>query len=148
MLIRHAEKEDIQQLVALCKEHSVYEKAEYSLENKAYLLTQALFDNAPPLNCLVIANQNLLYGYATFMQQFSTWDAEYYLYLDCLFLKEEVRGHGYGSKLLSVIIDEAKKRKIKMLQWQTPTFNRLAIDFYSKQGAHSKTKERFFYNVC
>jgi len=33
------------------------------------------------------------------------------------------------------------------IQWQTPDFNKEAIDFYKKLGADSKTKERFNWKI-
>ena len=91
-------------------------------------------------------NDNLV-GYATFTKQFSTWDAAFYLYLDCLFLKEEVRGKGAGRQLMDKVKDDAREENCKLIQWQTPDFNTSAIQFYQKLGAVSKTKERFFWQV-
>ena len=125
----------------------MYERAEFNPEGKASLLSGYLFGPHEVLKCLVAERNNLLVGYATFMKQFSTWDAAFYLYLDCLFLKEEVRGKGAGRQLMNKVKEYALEEGCKLIQWQTPDFNAGAIQFYQRLGAVSKTKERFFWQV-
>ena len=84
MKIRFAQKKDLPQIIDLCEEHAAYEKAEYNPKNKSELLSNSIFGQNPVLNCLVAENDNGIIGYATFMKQFSTWDANFYIYLDCL----------------------------------------------------------------
>ena len=81
------------------------------------------------------------------MKQFSTWDANFYIYMDCLFLTEESRGYGIGEKMMNVIKEEAEKLNCNLIQWQTPDFNTRAIKFYDRIGGISKTKERYFLKV-
>lgn len=147
MNIRPAEKNDLVQIVKLCKVHAEYEQAEYASDNKIALLSEALFGESSSLNCLVVESNNYLLGYATFMKQFSTWDAEYYVYLDCLYLAPETRGQGIGQKVMAQIKAYAKAENCKVIQWQTPEFNKVAIRFYNRLGAKSKSKERFFWEV-
>ncbi|MFD0862006.1 GNAT family N-acetyltransferase [Sungkyunkwania multivorans] len=145
--IRFATKEDILQIVELCEAHADYEKAVYDAEGKVQLLGKALFGPSPKFFCLVADKEGTLVGYATYMKQFSTWDAAAYVYMDCLYLKEYVRGLGIGAKFIDRIRDEGKKIGCDTMQWQTPTFNVRAINFYERLGAHSKTKERFFLDI-
>ena len=81
------------------------------------------------------------------MSQFSTWDAAFYMYLDCLFLGENIRGNGIGKKLIERIKVEAKKNNCNTIQWQTPQSNVQAIRFYRSIGAVSKSKKRFFLTL-
>ncbi|MCX2681604.1 GNAT family N-acetyltransferase [Galbibacter sp. EGI 63066] len=147
MEIRFARESDITQLVALCALHAAFEKADFNLKNKAELLKKHLFDKQNLVKCLVIETEGELMGYATFMKQFSTWDAGFHVYLDCLYLKESIRGQGIGSQLMKKIKDYAASENCGHIQWQTPDFNEKAIAFYQKLGAVSKTKERFFWDV-
>lgn len=147
MKIRFAEKKDIEQLVKLCELHAIYEKTTYDTKNKTALLTKYLFDEKDVLKCLVVENKEEIVGYATFMKQFSTWDTSFYIYLDCLFFIENVRGKGLGTLLMNEIKKYAQQENCNEIQWQTPDFNTKAIQFYQKTGAISKTKERFFFNL-
>jgi len=147
MNIRFANNNDLPQIIELCKEHAEYERAEYEQKNKAELLSEFIFGQNPSLKCLIVEQDNSIIGYATFMKQFSTWDADFYIYLDCLFLKENIRGQGLGSSLMEKVKEYAKNKNCKIIQWQTPDFNQKAIDFYTKIGGVSKTKERFCLEI-
>ena len=145
--IRFAQKKDLSYLVNLCKLHAAFEKAEYDTERKKELLGKHLFSNSPSLFCLVVEKENSLIGYATYMKQFSTWDASHYIYMDCLFMKEESRGLGIGEKLIDRIKKETKELDCLFIQWQTPDFNKRAMKFYERIGAYGKSKERYFLKV-
>ena len=67
--------------------------------------------------------------------------------MDCLFIKEFVRGYGLGEKLVNKIKQEGKKLRCDLIQWQTPDFNIRAMKFYRRIGAVSKSKERFFLPI-
>ena len=142
--IRFAKIVDMDQIVQLCKGHAAYEKSAYSEEGKKELLTKSIFQENPPLYCLVAAQDNYLLGYLTYMKQFSTWDANYYVYMDCLFMLEAARGFGIGEKLVNRMKEESRKQNCQLIQWQTPDFNERAIKFYKRIGATSKSKERFY----
>ncbi len=59
------------------------------------------------------------------------WD---WLYIDLMWLKEDLRGLGYGSRLLTLAEDEARKRGAKHAFLDTFSFQ--APGFYEKQGYH------------
>ena len=145
--IRFVEQGDIPQVVKLCGKHAAFEKAEYSVAGKAKSLEKALFSRTPSLFCFIAENDTEIYGFATYMLQYSTWDATEYVYLDCLFLQEKARGFGIGEELMKRIQQEAKILGCSHIQWQTPDFNKRAIKFYKRIGAASKSKERFFLDV-
>lgn len=135
------------QLIELCQAHAAYEECEYNSLGKSLRLGVLLFCDEPPLKCIVVETDEELIGYATFMKQFSTWDAAYYVYMDCLYLKESARGMGIGKELMDQVVEYAEKEFCKQVQWHTPTFNTRAIKFYRNYGAYSKEKERFFLDL-
>ncbi len=144
--IRAAQPSDLPQLLDLCEAHAEFEKATYSREGKSEKLTKALFEDQQ-LKCVVAEENENLIGYASFIPQFATWEAEYYLYMDCLYLSEASRGKGLGRSLMQYVWDYAVEAGISEIQWQTPDFNVNAIEFYKKLGAVSKKKERFFWSI-
>ncbi|PHR71204.1 MAG: GNAT family N-acetyltransferase [Lutibacter sp.] len=145
--IRFTKEEDINQIIDLCEAHANYEQCEYEKDGKAERLSNSLFSDNPKLFCLVVEKENQLIGYATYMKQYSTWDANEYIYMDCLFMNENARGHGLGENLVRRIQEEGKKLNCNLIQWQTPDFNVRAIKFYRRIGAKSKEKERFFLEI-
>lgn len=146
MTIRSVESRDLEELVDLCSLHAEYERADYDPTNKAELLEKYLFGERPILHCLVVEAQGGgLLGYATYIEQFATWEAAYYLYLDCLYIREGQRSKGLGAQLMDQIKSEAQRLGCTHIQWHTPDFNKRAIQFYKRIGAYHKTKERFFW---
>ena len=145
--IRFAERSDLEALVQLCKLHAIYEQRDYNSTNKKNKLQEHLFSKKTSLYCLVVEYLGKIIGYATYMKQFSTWDADFYLYMDCLFITAASRGSGIGEKLILEIKSEAKKLNCTTIQWQTPKFNTRAIKFYDRIGGTSTTKERYLLKL-
>lgn len=142
--IRFAKETDLAEIVDLCHQHALYEKSEYDKTGKQDKLKTHLFCDQPHLNCLVAEVNNEVVGYATYIKQFATWEADFYIYMDCLFLNETSRGYGIGVQIMDKIKEESQKMGCNLIQWQTPDFNTGAIRFYKRIGATSKSKERFF----
>lgn len=57
------------------------------------------------------------------------WD---WLYIDLMWIQEELRGHGFGHKLLTLAEEEARGRGAKNVYLDTFSFQ--APDFYKKHG--------------
>ena len=145
-MIRPIQKDEIPELIRLCKAHAAYEECEYIENGQLEKLQKDLFSERPLLYCYVVLPQGQLSGYVTFMKQYATWDAEEYVYLDCLYLDEHARNKGLGKALMLEVQSAAEAMGCKLVQWQTPDFNKNAIEFYHHLGATAKTKERFFWS--
>ncbi len=145
--IKIPSKKEIHQLVSLCAAHAAFEKCEFDRKGKAERLSEDLFSTAPKLECRVVDHDGQYIGYITWMRQYSTWNAEEYLYMDCLYLDDNYRSQGIGVALIDEMKAYGKENNITIIQWQTPDFNKRAIKFYRKIGATSLNKERFFLRV-
>ena len=145
MLTRKAKPEDIDQLALLCEAHAAYEgqSLQFSSAHKQRLTT--LLFNDQKLHALVVENQGQLTGYCTFTLQYTTWGATTYLYMDCLYLREEARKRGLGKQLMQQVATFMKTQGIALAQWQTSVENAQGIAFYERLGAQKLSKARFFW---
>lgn len=141
--IRNCKRADLPKLILLCQKHAAFEKADFSTSGKEEALQKALFGEKQKLHCLVVATTDTIVGYASYTFDYSTWNAADFLYMDCLFLEEEVRSFGIGELLIDRLKQIAIEKKCVNMQWQTPQFNERAIKFYNRIGAEGKDKVRF-----
>lgn len=146
-LIRECTEKDLPKLVELCCKHAEFEQSTYDPTGKEHSLKKALFADRPILFCFVVESQNSVQGYFSFTFDYSTWDAQTFLYLDCLYLEPELRGHRIGEAVFEKLKEIAKQNGCVNIQWQTPIFNERAIKFYNRIGGMGKDKVRFFINT-
>lgn len=146
-MIRFIREDEMDKLIGLCEKQAAYERASYEENGKKEALSEAIFSDNPKLFCLVAKERGEIVGYATYMFQYSTWEASYYTYLDCLYLLKKARGRDIGKDLMNKVKEESLNNKISLMQWQTPDFNVDAIRFYRRLGGVSKFKERFSWEL-
>ncbi|MCK8495342.1 GNAT family N-acetyltransferase [Spirosoma sp. RP8] len=102
-----------------------------------------MFSTNPVLNCLVVEVAGKLIGFSTYTFDFSTWDAQKFIYLDCLYLDDDYRSYGIGAVLMDKVKQAGQQANCVNMQWQTPDFNVRAIKFYDRIGGIGKTKVRY-----
>ena len=142
--IRMAADKDLPAILLLMKDHAQFEGHELTLSLQHQQLTTL---SALPITIFVVESEYKLHGYMSVIKQFSTWDMDWYLYLDCLYLSQDTRGQGLGLTLMEKLKFYAQEHKIKIIQWQTPIDNLPAIKFYKKLKAVHKEKQRFFWPI-
>ena len=141
--IRPATQSDLPELIELCALHAAYEQAPYEANGKQQKLASALFSAPPILYARVAEQGGKLLAYATATREFSTWNGDYFLHMDCLFVREQARGNGLGERLVDEIRRLATTLGCTHIEWQTPQDNVDAIRFYQRLGAVAKAKQRF-----
>ena len=74
-------------------------------------------------------------GFALFFHNYSTFLARPGIYLEDLFVRPELRGHGIGKALLGRLATLAVERNCGRLEWAVLNWNEPAIGFYKSLGA-------------
>ena len=141
--IRDCQPQDLDKLVLLCQKHAAYERSAYHADGKLTALHVAIFEGDKPLKCIVVEVSGEVIGYATYTFDFSTWDAAWFIHLDCLYLEDDYRSYGIGQVLMEKVKENGEARGCVNMQWQTPDFNERAIKFYQRIGGIGKNKVRF-----
>lgn len=134
LLIRDSKKEDMPQVLELIKELALYEKEPDAVEVTVEDLEKDGFGAHPQFHCFVAENNSKIIGIALVYNRYSTWKGRA-IHLEDLIVKESMRGHGIGSKLLDEVVKYGKNKGVKRINWEVLDWNEPAIAFYEKNGA-------------
>lgn len=142
--IRTVEHRDIPAVLKLMHQHALFEKAVLPMYVTEQVLIEKLLIEVK-VHCLVVEIDSEIEGYMTYMKQFSTWEMSSYIYMDTLFVNKEYRRKGVGRLLMNSLKNSALNEEIHSVEWQTPPFNDVGIQFYLAIGATNLTKKRFYW---
>lgn len=148
--VHPAGPEDLHEIVAMIHEHAAYEKEGSLPSDHAIRLAPRHFGSPPSrLRCFVgVSHAGALVGYSTVAAELSTWQADEFLSMDCLFIRDHARGHGLGQFFMTVIKEESSFRgiSISIIHWQTPDWNRDAVRFCDRLRATRAVKQRYTHS--
>jgi GNAT superfamily N-acetyltransferase len=133
MKIRAAKLGDEQAIFALIQELALYEKAPEQVNNTAEQLRIDLFQSFL-CEAIVAENDKEIIGFALYYTAYSTWKGKI-LYLEDFYVKENHRKNGVGNLLFEKVVEIAKDKKVKRMDWQVLEWNALALGFYEKKEA-------------
>jgi GNAT superfamily N-acetyltransferase len=97
-------------------------------------LQRCCFEVPRRVELIVAELGDVIVGYAACMFQFSPWLGRDYLFVDDLYVSEEVRGKGVGSLLMQQVGRLALERGVGA-RWHVESDNRRAQKFYASLGA-------------
>ncbi|KAH8678844.1 acetyltransferase-like protein [Tricladium varicosporioides] len=150
--IRQARREDVPTILQLIRELAIYEKeessvlaTELSLSNTIAFAASPIIsahDTTPspdgdipspsrPARCLLIFNaEGEAAGMALYFYNYSTWRARPGIYLEDLFVRENMRKNGYGLRLVAELAKEVIEMDGGRLEWSVLKWNEPSIRFY------------------
>lgn len=132
-MIRRAQVGDEVAIMQLIQALAEYEKAPNEVVNTAQALKHDLFVD-PICEAFVLELDGKTVGFALYYTNYSTWKGRC-LYLEDFFILPEYRRGGWGEKLFQEVVNVAKQRGVKRMDWQVLEWNEPAISFYKKQQA-------------
>ncbi len=133
--IRKASIEDVSTILSLIKEIADYEKLLNEVTATEGLLKKNLFGENAYAEVLLAEYENKPVGQALFFHNFSTFVGKPGIYLEDIYVKQEMRGKGIGKALFAELIRLAKERDCGRIEWAVLNWNQSAIDFYENLGA-------------
>jgi GNAT superfamily N-acetyltransferase len=134
IIIRRARKKDCPRLLELVNELARYEKAPEEVCITPEEFTEGGFGENPVWWAFVAEVKGVIHGMALYYIRFSTWKGKQ-LYLEDLYVSEEMRRNKIGALLFEQLIIEAKEKNFKNMTWQVLEWNEPAIQFYKKYHA-------------
>ena len=132
--IREARPEDVSRIHELIVELAVFEKEPDSVHTTPEELLEDGFGEHPAYKSFVAIEEGVILGFALTYVNYSTWNGKC-LYLEDLCVTQAARGKGIGSLLFERVVEEAKNRKVRRMDWQVLEWNEPAIEFYKKYEA-------------
>jgi len=135
VLVRRATREDCARILELVKELALFEKAPNEVTVSLEHFTESGFGPKPMWWAFVAEVDGVIKGFALYYIRFSTWKGQR-LYLEDLYVCNDMRGQGLGNLLFEELIKEAKLRELSGIVWQVLEWNEPAIKFYKKYNAH------------
>lgn len=142
--IRDATNVDIPIILQLIRDLATYERAPDDVVATEEGLREVLFGPEPSAKVVIAFENTTAVGFAVYFFNFSTWLGRPGLYLEDLFVKPEMRGRGYGRKLLVHLAKIARDRGCGRMEWAVLDWNEPAIGFYKTIGARPLEDWRIF----
>jgi len=133
--LREARAEDCGLILALIRELAEYEKLSHEVVATEEVLRETLFGEHPCAEVVFGEYKGEAVGYALFFHNFSTFTGRPGIYLEDIYVKPEMRGRGYGKRLLTWVARLAVERKCSRMEWSVLDWNEPSIRFYRSLGA-------------
>jgi GNAT superfamily N-acetyltransferase len=139
--IREATKKDITAIMDLARQLAVYEKSPESFVATPEDYRKWGWGPEPIFKSLLAENTGeegpRYIGFALYYFTFSTWTGRPSLWLEDIFVPEELRGSGVGSALLGSLAKIALKKGCGRMEWTCLDWNEPSRQFYFKLGAQA-----------
>ena len=101
---------------------------------KCRISLEEMKENAELFQCLLAVKGTEIIGFASWFYGYYSWSGKA-IYLDDLYVLQDFRGIGVGSKLFDTLVEKAKAENCKKLRWQVSKWNESARTFYESRGA-------------
>ncbi len=134
--VRHAEPNDAELVARFILDLAKYEKLESEARPSVAQLRKQLMPSAEPkLHCLISELDGVPVGFLLYFFFYSTFETNWGVYVEDLFVQEDVRGKGAGKALLKAIGCIAKAHDSKRIDLNVLHWNQGSIGVYERLGA-------------
>ena len=136
--IRIAIRKDIPLILEFIRKMGEYEKLSHEVVVTEENLEKYLFSDPPAAEVIFGEYENQTVAFALFFQNFSTFLGKPGIYLEDIFVLENMRARGFGRIMLSYLAKLARERDYGRFEWVVLDWNTPAIEFYRSLGAEIK----------
>jgi GNAT superfamily N-acetyltransferase len=133
--LREATEADVPLILRFIRELADYERLLHECVATEESVRETLFGERRYAEVLIAEHEGEPAGFALFFHNYSTFLARPGIYLEDLYVRPELRGHGIGKALLARLAALAVERRCGRLEWAVLNWNESAIRFYRSLGA-------------
>jgi GNAT superfamily N-acetyltransferase len=134
-LIRDATPADAPLILQFIADLAAYERLSHEAVATEADIVRELFGQNPKVFCQIAEIDGQPAGFALWFYTFSTFLGRHGIWLEDLFVRPEMRGHGLGKALLVDLARRCARENLGRLEWAVLDWNQPSIDFYASQGA-------------
>lgn len=146
-IVRKATENDISLIENMIKGLATYERRPQDMTGTKESLHYWLFEKNIATALIAELNGEPV-GYAIYYPVFASFVAKGGVHLEDMFLKEENRRGGLGTKFFSAIEEFVKQDGFSEMEWSCLDWNEPAIRFYNKIGAEEEHGRKYFSYTC
>lgn len=132
IVFRKSYNHEIDMIEQFIKEFAIYVDGEDTTSIDIKAMENAIFKDKK-VSHLFIEVDGVIAGYMVYFNIFSTFKGTLGLYLEDLYVKEEFRGLGIGTKAFDYLKDIARENNYCRIEWNCLNTNLSAMDFYRKK---------------
>ena len=132
---RPATPTDAELVYSLIRELAEYERLLHEVEATHEMTADALFGEKPRVFADIAEWKGEPAGFALWFYNFSTFRGRHGIFLEDLFVRPHLRGHGIGKALLRRLAARCLEEGLARLEWQVLDWNEPSIGFYRSLGA-------------
>jgi GNAT superfamily N-acetyltransferase len=133
--LRSATRDDLAELVRLVRALAEYERLVHQARGTEADFDAALFGPRPAAHAVIAEWDGRIAGFAIWFTTFSTFAARRGLWVEDVFVEEDLRGFGIGHALFRHMAQEAVALGCARMEWSVLDWNEPARHFYRRIGA-------------
>ena len=134
LTLRNATEEDVPLILQFIRDLAEYERLAHACVATEESVRETLFGERPYAEVIIAEYAGAPAGFALFFHNYSTFLARPGIYLEDLYVRPELRGHGIGKALLARLAALAMERKCGRLEWAVLNWNESAIQLLPLAG--------------
>jgi GNAT superfamily N-acetyltransferase len=138
--IRKATPADTALILGFIRGLAEYEKLLHEVTASEADIAAALFSANPRAFCDIAEADGAPIGFAFWFYNFSTFEGDFGIYLEDLFVVPEARGTGAGLALMRRLAQRCRDEGLTRLEWAVLDWNEPTIQFYDRLGATAKSE--------
>ena len=122
-------------ILSFIKKLAEYEKLSHAVIADEEIIKESFFGSKPAAECVIAYYKEEPVGFAIYFYNFSSFIGRAGLYLEDLFVLPEMRGKGFGKKILKYLAKLAVEKKCGRFEWAVLDWNEPSRQFYKNLGA-------------